>query len=225
MPNQQYFLLDPDQIVQSILRQTPGRTVFIQNIEFFVHPNVYPSDKFRTTDFLLTNLLPLIENKTLCDMGCGIGVVGHYALKNGARKIVQADINPFAVKNAEMNKKLHQAPNHQMQIYESNCFDNIPPQIFDLIVFNIPFHTENVVIQNPLEYAFHDPDFSCLKKFLSQISVFSDQNTKIIIAFSNKGDIKGLENIFDEHQLNWELWRVANADQKFDNRLYLIRCK
>lgn len=155
-------------------------------------------------------------------MGCGMGIIGLFSLQNGAKKVVQADINPIAVNNAKANKEFYKYNNESLGIYESDCFDKVPPQTFDLIIFNIPFHSEPHSIQNSLEFAFHDPDFISTKKFLFQAQEFSHPQTKIIIAFSNKGDTKTLESIFSYLGYKWTLWKVANSHQKYDNRLYLL---
>ncbi|NNM43527.1 MAG: methyltransferase [Chlamydiae bacterium] len=223
MSTQEYFKLNAEEIFEDVIKLEKEKFVSIEGIEFIVRPNVYPSDKFRTTSFVLKNIQPYLKDKTVCDMGCGLGVVGQYALEHGAKRVVQADINPYAIENAEANRELHKGLNKETSIYQSDCFDNVPKQIFDIIVWNMPFHTEPMVIKNPLEHAFHDPYFQSLKKFLNQLPDYSHENTLTFIAFSNKGDIEGIEKIFDSSNLNWELWKVINADQAYDNRIYLIK--
>jgi methylase of polypeptide subunit release factors len=219
-----YYKLAPELIFKDIVRDVDHKTVRIKGLDFFVHPHVYPSDKFRTTNFLLDSIGPLVANAHVCDMGCGFGIVGLYALHYGAKSVVQADINPMAVKNAKANKKLH-AFSTQAKIYKSDCFDDIPKQKFEVIVFNIPFHNEPCEIIDPLQYAFHDPMFKSVNKFLSQAVDYCHSSTKIIIAFSNKGDVNGLETIFDRSNFMWDLWKVTNTHQEFDNRLYQLRIK
>lgn len=223
MTTQKYFKLNAEEIFEDVIKLEGEKSVSIEGIEFVVHPNVYPSDKFRTTSFVLKNIQSYFKDKTVCDMGCGLGVVGQFALQHGAKRIVQADINPFAVENAKKNKELHESINTETSIFQSDCFDNVPKQIFDIIVWNMPFHTNPIVFKNPLEHAFNDPNFQSLKKFLSQIPNYSHENTLTFIAFSNKGDIEGIESIFDSFNLNWELWKITNTDQQYDNRIYLIK--
>ncbi len=217
-----YYKLSPEKIVEDIKHSTELSKTTILGKEYLIFPSVYPSDKFRTTNFLLQSIQPLVSNTTVCDMGCGMGVVGLYALENGAIRVVQADINPIAIENASANKELYKHSDKELTIFKSDCFDDIPHQTFDLIIFNIPFHSEPHQITSSLDYAFHDPDFKSTKKFLFQSKDYSHANTKIIIAFSNKGDTKKLEEIFTKLNFKWSLWKVANTDQKYDNRLYLL---
>lgn len=220
-----YYKLPPDAILQNIYQLShQARIVEIKQIKMVCCPHVYPSDKFRTTNFLLDSIQPFLQDSRVCDMGCGPGIVGLYAVAHGAKQVVQADINHFAVENAEQNKKYHSILDEKMKIYLSDCFDNIPLQQFDTIIFNLPFHSDPIEIHDPLEHAFFDPSFQTVRKFLNQASEYSLKiNTHIFLAFSNKGNIQALETIFENSIFSWKLWAVINQDQKFDNRIYLLR--
>lgn len=218
-----YYKLSPKQIHENIMKSTQQKKVLIKDKYYLVHPQVYPSNKFRTTNFLLDCIQPLVLNSTVCDMGCGMGIIGLFSLQHGAKYVVQTDINPLAIENAKANKDLYSYTDKQVKIIESNCFDKIPKQKFDIIVFNIPFHSEPYKISDPLEYAFHDPNFESTNKFLKQAISYSNSNTNILIAFSNKGDVEGLEKIFNNSFYDWNLWKTANSHQQFDNRIYKLQ--
>lgn len=222
MAAKDYYKLNADKIVEDLVGSTKQEKICIKGIDLVVYPHVYPSDKFRTTNFVLENMQPFFAGKTVCDMGCGLGVVGQFALRHGAKKVVQADINPFAVENATANKKMHHFSDEQLMIYQSDCFDNVPKQNFDVIVWNMPFHTEPHEFKDPIEHAFHDPLFSGLKKFLRQLPQFSHESTVTTIAFSNKGNIKEIEEIFDFYKRKWKLWKITNTDKEYDNRIYMV---
>ena len=220
-----YYQLPPSAILQDIY-QLPDqpREVEIKGLKMICCPHVYPSDRFRTTNFLLNSIHPFLKDSRVCDMGCGPGIVGLYAISQGAKKVVQADINPFAVKNAEQNKEYHCISDEKMSVHLSNCFDSVPRQRFDVTIFNLPFHSDPIEINDPLQRAFFDPCFQTVKKFLNQVSEFSiKRSTRIFLAFSNKGDIEALENLFEDSIFDWKLWKVINQDQQFDNRIYLLR--
>ncbi len=217
-----YYKLPPKQIFEDIVQSKRSEKIRIKGREFFVYPHVYPSDKFRTTNFLLDSIQPLLRNATVCDMGCGMGIVGLFALEQRAKSVVQVDVNPIAVENAKANIALYHHSDKQIKIFESNCFDNVPKQTFDIVIFNIPFHSEPYEIKDPLEYAFHDPNFTSTKKFLRQVISYCHTKTDILIAFSNKGDIHGLEGIFDSNGFKWELWKTTNTHQEYDNRIYML---
>jgi methylase of polypeptide subunit release factors len=220
----QYYKIDPRAIVKDIIKtgKEKLRSV-VQGLEFDTYPNVYPSARFRSTQFIFDNIITKVKDKVVCDMGCGSGVLGLFSLKNGAKKVVSADVNPFAFENAIENsrKSGYNESNHEVLL--SDCFDGIPLQNFDLIIFNIPFHSDNISIENPLEKAFFDPEFATVKKFLIQCKSYTSNETEIVIAFSNKGDTKALESIFDMLEFKWRLWKVKNTDSEYDNRLYIMK--
>jgi methylase of polypeptide subunit release factors len=219
----EYYKLDPEAIRENV-NEMHGKTIKaeVEGVSFEVFPHVYPSQKFRTTAFVLRSLKPLLNGKTVCDMGCGPGIVGLFSLFNGASRVVQADINPNAVKNAKRNNKLNAFSDKKIKTYLSDCFDKIPKNTFDLIVFNMPYHRDEVTISDPLQYAFYDPAFASIKKFLSQVREYAHKDTQVFIAFSNKGDVQLLEAIFNCSGFDWDLWKITNTDQEYDNRLYRL---
>ena len=222
-PDSKYYKLSPEEIcidVNGVIGE--GIQAEVEDIKFLVFPHVYPSHKFRTTAFVLKNLRPLLKGKKICDMGCGPGIVGLFSLKNGASQVVQADINPLAVENAKKNNELNKLNTDKITTYESDCFDNIPKTVFDLIVFNMPYHSEEIKIDDPLKYAFYDPLFKSIQKFLQQAKKYSHEQTEVFIAFSNKGDVLSLETIFEQNSYRWELWKVINQREDYDNRIYRL---
>jgi methylase of polypeptide subunit release factors len=196
--------------------------VEIQNLKLLIQPHVYPSHLFRTPWFIVNSLKESFDGATVCDMGCGPGTIGLFALQFGAKKVVQADINPYAVENAKANRSYHEITKEKLDIYESDCFSNIPTQPFDIIVFNAPFHPDDVVISDPLQKAFYDPHFETLRTFLTALPQYTKAGSEVIIAYTNRINTIDVENIFKEYNLNWELWKVQNSDTKYDNRLYKI---
>lgn len=218
-----YYRLLPNEICNDV-NETNQEVIKtqIEEISIVVFPQVYPSHKFRTTRFLLRSLKNLVKGKKILDMGCGPGIVGLYAIFNGANQVVQADINLNAVANAKENNILQGFKENQIKTYHSNCFDSIPREIFDIIVFNMPFHCDEVKIDDPLKYAFYDPAFTSINKFLKQAKEYSHEKTEIYIAFSNKGDTTLLESVFEQNQYIWNLWKITNTEQEYDNRIYLL---
>jgi len=217
-----YFKIDPKKIVEDILKKSKIRKTKILGIEYLILPNVYPSEKFRTTDFLLSSL-PDCSNKTVCDMGCGMGIVGIHAMINkNAQRAVFVDINENAILNVRKNLALNSISEKKFSIYLSNAFSSVNAEIFDLIIFNVPFHNDDVEISNPLQKAFFDPNFKGVSLFLSQAKKFMNEKSQIIIAFSDKGDVEALENLFDKFEFKWKLWKRKNQEDNYDNRLYLL---
>ena len=84
---------------------------------------------------LSAELIP--PQSTVLDMGCGTGIVGIVAAK-WAKRVVSADINPNAVRNATINTLLNRTEHSQTAI-QSNLFDGLANEQFDVVLFNPPF--------------------------------------------------------------------------------------
>ena len=221
----QYFKYCPEKIIQDVCELKEQRLSNVSGIELLIDPHVYPSDRFRSSRFLVQELHGMLKGAKVCDMGCGPGIVGLAAAYNGAKNVVQVDINPYAAKNAIHNREFHKFDFSKIQIYESDCFDQVPTQKFDYVLFNPPFHSDDFEIQNPIERAFIDPQFVSFEKFLLQSEHYLEKDGKIIIAFSNKGDTLALEALFSKYHFDWRLWRIANSQAEYDTRLYLLEKK
>ena len=68
---------------------------------------ILENDKIRVTrysEFLLLYLENIdFTHETICDFGCGTGVLGIYAAKRGAKQVTGFDIDPDAI---ELSQKI-----------------------------------------------------------------------------------------------------------------------
>jgi release factor glutamine methyltransferase len=75
-----------------------------------------------------------LEDKKCLDMGTGSGFLAEKMLKQGARKVHAADLNPEAVeKTSDRLEKFENA-----EVYRSDLFSEVEGK-FDVIVFNPPY--------------------------------------------------------------------------------------
>lgn len=111
------------------------KRVFCNNCTFCVEKNVYePAED----TFLLAENLVVDERDVVLDMGTGCGILGILAAKR-ARKVVAVDVNPHAVRCAEMNARLNGVMG-KMDIRRGDLFKPIrKDEKFDIIVFNAPY--------------------------------------------------------------------------------------
>lgn len=222
--HEQLHLLPPMQIVDLIENSNVPERVRVQGIDFTVLPHVFPSQSFRSTRLLLENIGPLVRGRVIVDMGCGFGVIGLAAMHLGASQATLVDVNEHAVKNAIINRDAQGFIDSQVRVFHSDCFDSVPHHLADMIVFNPPFHSEDLQPSaRPVEKALFDPSFRAVSKFLGQAVEYSHDSTEVLIAFSDKGDVGGLEALFTRHGYSWSLWRRAHSDARYDSRIYLLR--
>lgn len=86
----------------------------------------------------------------ILDLGCGYGVIGIYAAHfSGAENVTMVDINPLAVKIAKENAVRNGLG--AIKILQSDGFQNMIEQDFDLILSNPPYHANFDVPKNFIE--------------------------------------------------------------------------
>lgn len=215
--------LPPELILRDMACTTTAVKVEMAGVRFVVLPDVFPSHRFRSTALLIESLKDYASEKTVIDMGCGSGIVGLCAMSFGAKRAILADVSKPAVHNACLNRSILGYSADAVEVYESDCFESVPVVEADIIVFNPPFHSAVApATSHPLEKALYDPSFRTLSHFLTNARRYGRPQSRILIAFSNKGDIEGIERLFDDHGYPWLLWRIANQRQRYDTRLYQL---
>ena len=111
----------------------------VNGLPFVVAPSVFNPKVLRTGDFLasLIDSRLMGHNCEVLDMGTGSGVCAVFAAKY-ARRVVAVDINPAAVRCAEINALLNHLE-HKIDVRHGDLFAAVPGEHFDLILFNPPF--------------------------------------------------------------------------------------
>ncbi len=108
-----------------------------KDICIHIAPQVFHPGFFFSTQLLLQYISNLsLNEKSFLELGCGSGLISIVSAKKGA-KVTATDINPVAIdfltKNAGKNGV-------NMRIIQSDLFQNIPPQQFDIIAINPPYY-------------------------------------------------------------------------------------
>ncbi len=191
-------------------------------------PNVYPSNRFRSSILLGNIVKELSRGKKVADIACGHGTMGLVAIKNGAKHVVQVDINPAAVKNARLNAE-NLGVADKLDIYEGDTFEPLAyryQKYFDIIFFNPPFHRDAAHKDDKLMYAFYTQgnEGGIIDKFLRRAKDYLHPKGYIILGFSNKDpeSLKFLERSIVENGYKFSMYELANTNSAADNRVYKI---
>ena len=107
------------------------------DITLEIPPEVFHPGFFFSTRLLLNYIKQLpLQGKNFLEPGCGSGLISIYAAKQGAN-VTATDINPIAIEFLKKNSQLNDA---EITIIQSDLFQKIPQQQFDIIAINPPYY-------------------------------------------------------------------------------------
>ena len=111
----------------------------VHGMPFLVTPSVFNPKIPRTGEFLASLLDSNLVGRDhdVLDMGTGSGVCAVFAAKHALR-VVAVDINPAAVRCAEINALLNGVEG-AIEARQGDLFAPVTGEKFDLILFNPPF--------------------------------------------------------------------------------------
>lgn len=126
------------------------RTYHYEDIRLEIAPEVFHPGFFFSTQVLMKYLknLPL-EDKEFLELGCGSGLISINAAKKGAL-VTATDINKTALQLLAKNSRFN---NTALRIIESDLFQDIPEQPFDIIAINPPYYKKQPLTAR--DYAWH----------------------------------------------------------------------
>jgi release factor glutamine methyltransferase len=108
-------------------------------VPFIVTPSVFNPKVPRTGEFLASQIDSTLVagDCDVLDMGTGSGVCALFAA-NYARRVVAVDINPAAVRCADINARLNHLE-HKIDVRHGDLYGPVAQERFDLVLFNPPF--------------------------------------------------------------------------------------
>jgi methylase of polypeptide subunit release factors len=151
-----------------------------------VLPGVFNGVLVRTGAFLATaldaNLIP--PGASVLDLGTGSGIGAIFAAR-WAFRVVATDINPEAVRCAQINALAH----HLEGKIETRCGDLFAPvgsERFDVILFNPPFYRARP--RDLADHAWRSPD--AFDRFLAELPGHLNSGGRALVVLSTDGEIQ-----------------------------------
>ncbi|MEK6889358.1 MAG: HemK2/MTQ2 family protein methyltransferase [Nanoarchaeota archaeon] len=140
------------------------------------------------------------DSDYVLDLGTGTGIQGIFASEK-ANRVLSADINPQAIKCAKLNIKKNKKED-KINVIESDLFSNIKER-FDLILFNPPFRWFKP--RDMLERGALDENYQTLHTFFKEVRNHLTNKGRILLVFSDSGDIKYLEQLISKYGFNFNI--------------------
>lgn len=123
---------------------------------------------------------------TALDIGTGCGILGVFAAVRGY-SVTAIDIEPGAVACARANAKRN-GVEKQMYVMEGDLFSPLDGDVFDIVVFNLPFFRG--VAHTPLERAWRSPDI--IERCAAGLPTVLAKGGTAYFVLSSHGDPRGM---------------------------------
>lgn len=188
-----YYLHETTPHALEMMRShTSAYSIEICGLLLNVLPNVW-SPNYDWSSCWIAKNLPLLKGKDFLEIGCGTGLISLVAASQGANKVVAVDINSDAVRNTLINFKKYHVEN--AEVYVSDLFSEINGE-FDIITWNAPFH--GCRPGDMLERGCCDEEYIGLKSFFRKIDDHLKPGGKVVLGFSESGDVDLLEALISD---------------------------
>lgn len=117
---------------------TQMQTREIAGLTICTMPGIFSWEHLDDGTAMLIEQMAVAEGDRVLDAGCGYGVIGLIAAKQGATRVTLSDNNLLAVRCARASADANALTN--VEVVAGDVYDGVQGQKFDLIVSNPPFH-------------------------------------------------------------------------------------
>jgi len=173
---------------------TSAYSVEICKLLITVLPNVWSPLYDWSSCFILDNLPP-VTGKDVLEIGSGSGVISLFTALKGAKTITAVDVNPDAVNNTLINFRRYGIKNGKA--FVSDVFSDVRGK-YDIIIWNAPFH--GCRPKSKLEHGCCDENYIGLKTFFREVNDHFRIGGKIVLGFSESGDVELLEYLISHNK-------------------------
>ena len=162
--------------------------------EFVIEPGVLNPVMFRAGRYFAEfiahtprlTLDPSSPRPTALDIGTGCGILGVFAAGRGY-SVTAIDIEPGAVACARANAKRN-GIEKQMCVIEGDLFSPLDGEVFDVVVFNLPFFRG--IAHTPSERAWRSPDI--IERCAAGLPAVLAKGGSAYFVLSSHGDPRGM---------------------------------
>lgn len=172
-----------------------------EDIKIRVMPGVFHPGLFFSTKVLLEFISKRnLSEKSILELGAGSGIISIFCAKRGGI-VTASDINHVALQELTNNAKKNSASIH---IQESDLFDQLNIEDYDLIIINPPYYPKNPGTVEDHAW-FCGEGFEYFKKLYGQLEAFNSLNTEVIMILSEDCKVGRIQSIAKDHKLSMDM--------------------
>lgn len=201
-------------------------------LQLKVQPGVFHPGVFFSTLIFIDFLQHVdFQNKRVLDVGTGSGLLALFAAKKGAM-VTALDIHPKAVETATRNGlangfevRSNSKPADQgsiqppITLLESDLFDRLPHQPFDLLLINPPYYP-----RQPIDFSEHaffaGENLEYFEKLFASLHPYLQPQTQVWMILSEDCNFMKMKEIADRHGY---LLQVVFEQKKWGERFFVAQ--
>lgn len=171
---------------------SPARFV-IDGLTIDAPAGIYHPTLDSSSEFFLRNIKGMKSSavKSVLEIGAGCGAISLYIAANWNVALKASDISPAAVEAIKHNAALNGLA---IDVVESDMFERIPEQAFDLIIFNAPLIDK--LPENAIEqYSLCDPNGAITRAFLRGVKRRLSPNGMAIVSICRNSAYEVLNSV------------------------------
>ncbi|MBA2611894.1 MAG: methyltransferase [Bacteroidetes bacterium] len=204
-----------DVFVQPFLKHylKKERWFVFEDLKLKIYPGVFHPGYFFSTKVFAAYIQRLeLNNKNVCEVGAGSGLLSFIALKKGA-KLYSFDISLTAVKGIKENLETNFPGNKNFTVCHSDLFDFVPENNFDFLLINPPYFFSDPQTEDAHAW-YCGKNGEYFEKLFAQLARYSSPSSDIYMILADNCDIERisaiakkrgylLKSIF-EKKIKWE---------------------
>lgn len=183
------------------------------NLKLEVPPQVFHPGFFFSSQLLLEFVSRLkLNGYSFLEPGAGSGLISFYVAQNGAR-VTATDINPVAIEYLHKNSKKNKV---DIRIVQSDLFDSLPKEQFDIIAINPPYY-----LKDPETWKDHawycGKNGEYFSRFFNDLSYYIHKDSITLMILSEGCDLKMIRSSAERNNfsLNLVLTRQHILEKNF----------
>ena len=186
----------------------------INDLDVICLPKVYHGG---TDSQLVIEMMKINQGDEVLDLCCGNGIIGLAATKMGARSVVGTDLNPEAIKNANLNKRKLGIKN--LKFIKGDLFASITSK-FDVVIINPPY--TNKKAKDLTEICFWDQNNSVTKRFFENVRNYLKKDGRAYLAWAEFANQDLIASLAAKNNCTIRLLgsKISQSGFRFD--VYLI---
>ena len=158
-------------------------------------------DTYFLHDFLEENIE--LEGKKFLEIGTGNGEIAIYAAEKGA-EVTATDINTEALQQV---REKAESKGLEMELIESDLFESIEEDDYDVVVFNPPYLPGDGGIGDEEIWRGGETGVEVSERFIEEVELYLSEKGSLFIVASSLADYKSLIEDFGLSVLDEkELW-------------------